>query len=414
MIAPVIFLLKGYPRLSETFIAEEIAALEAAGLPIQIVSMRHPTDTKIHPVHRSIKAPVSYLPEYLHREPWRVLRSIWHLRRAPGVASVVRAFMADLRRDFTRNRIRRFGQAFVLAAELPDRTAHVHAHFIHTPASVARYAAGLLRIAWSCSAHAKDIWTSPDWDLRQKLAEAAFTVTCTATGQSRLQSLAPDGVPVQLVYHGLRLDRFVRLALPASQRDGRDPALPVRILSVGRAVEKKGFDLLLEALALLPVGQAWSWTHIGGGALLCGLKMQAKRLGLDPRLTWRGSQDQDTVLDAYRAADLFVLPCRVAQDGDRDGLPNVLVEAQSQSLACISTTVAGVTELIDHGRNGILVAPDDPTALSTALRDLIADPDTRRRLGRAGALRIEASFDAAQATAALVTLFANHAEQRRG
>ncbi|MCW6510586.1 glycosyltransferase family 4 protein [Lichenifustis flavocetrariae] len=412
MIAPVVFLLKGYPRLSETFIAEEIAGLEAAGMPIRIVSMRQPTDKKIHPVHRRIKAPVSYLPEYLHREPLRVLRCVWSLRRAPGVALVFQAFVADLRRDFTRNRVRRFGQAFVLAAELPEGTAHVHAHFIHTPASVARYAAGLLRIAWSCSAHAKDIWTSPAWDLRQKLAEATFTVTCTAAGRSRLQSLTSEARQVSLVYHGLRLDRFVRLALPESRRDGRDPDMPVRLLSVGRAVEKKGFDLLLEALARIPADQAWSWIHIGGGALLPGLKMQAKRLGLEPRLTWCGSQDQDAVLDAYRAADLFVLPCRVASDGDRDGLPNVLVEAQSQGLACVSTRVAGVTELIDDGHNGILVPPDDPAALAAALTALIADPSARHRLGRAGALRVEASFDATRATAALMTLFADHAGAR--
>ncbi|MBE7212493.1 MAG: colanic acid biosynthesis glycosyltransferase WcaL, partial [Gluconacetobacter diazotrophicus] len=189
MPAPIVFLLKGYPRLSETFIAEEIAALERAGLPIHIVSLRHPTDTKRHPVHGIIRAPVTYLPEYLHHEPVRVLRALWHARRRPALPAVLKRVLADLRHDPSRNRVRRLGQALVLAAEVPAR--HLHAHFIHTPASVAAYAAHLTGLEWSCSAHAKDIWTTADRELRQKLAEARFTVTCTAAGQRLLDTLAP-------------------------------------------------------------------------------------------------------------------------------------------------------------------------------------------------------------------------------
>ncbi|MBE7220605.1 MAG: glycosyltransferase, partial [Caulobacteraceae bacterium] len=365
----MVFLLKGYPRLSETFIAEEIAALERAGLPIHIVSLRHPTDAKRHPVHAAIRAPVTYLPEYLHHEPLRVLRALWHLRRNAALPAVLKRFLRDLRHDLSRNRVRRLGQAFVLAAEVPAR--HLHAHFIHTPASVARYAAGLKGVAWSCSAHAKDIWTTPDRELRGKLAAACFTVTCTAAGQRRLEVLAAPGKPVRLVYHGLSLDRFVPLTLPRPDRDGRSADEPVRLLSVGRAVEKKGFDVLLAALARLGVGVAWEWTHIGGGPELATLRAQARMLGLEGRITWSGPQAQEAVLAAYRAADLFVLPCRIAADGDRDGLPNVLVEAQSQGLACVSTSVSGVVELIDEGRTGRLVGPDDPEALAAALASLI-------------------------------------------
>lgn len=403
---PIAFVLKGYPRLSETFIAEEIAALARAGLPIHIVSLRHPTDRKQHPVHRAIKAPVTYLPEYLHREPLRVLAAVWRLRASAGLPTLLRRFGRDLRRDMSRNRVRRLGQAFVLAAEVPAR--HLHAHFIHTPASVASYAAELTGLAWSCSAHAKDIWTSPDWELRDKLAAARFTVTCTAAGRERLQSLAPPAIPVQLVYHGLRLDRFVPLALPRADRDGQDPAAPVRLLSVGRAVPKKGFDVLLSALARLPAGLAWRWVHIGGGPELPILKAEADRLGLSGHIDWQGPQDQEAVLGAYRAADLFVLPCRIAADGDRDGLPNVLVEAQSQGLACVSTTVSGVVELIQPGRTGLLVSPDAPEALAEALASLITRPDERKRLGEAGRRRVAADFDAEAATARLLALFKAH------
>src|SRR6266516_2104501 len=150
----VAFVLKGYPRLSETFIAQEIRALEERGLDIQIVSLRHPTDRARHPVHGQIRAPVLYLPEYLKDEPRRVLEGWRRARLLPGYAAARRAWLADLARDPTPNRIRRFGQALVLAAELAPDIAHLHAHFLHTPASVARYAAMLRGLPWSVSAHA--------------------------------------------------------------------------------------------------------------------------------------------------------------------------------------------------------------------------------------------------------------------
>ena len=390
---PIVFLLKGYPRLSETFIAEEIRGLERRGFDLRIVAMRHPTDGRLHPVHEEIAAPVSYLPEYLHHAPFRVLRSWWAVRRAPGLSAAWRQFRHDLRQDLSRNRIRRFGQALVLAAELPPGVAQIHAHFIHTPASVAGYAATMMELPWSCSAHAKDIWTSPDWDLAQKLEAARWTVTCTAAGLDRLQALSPKDKPVTLVYHGLDLGRFRPLQLLRPRRDGSDPADPVHLLAVGRAVEKKGFDLLVDGLAAIPGAYAWRLVHVGGGPELPKLRAAAERRGLTDRIEWLGPQDQTAVLEQYRQADLFVLPCRVAGDGDRDGLPNVLVEAQSQGLACLSTRVGGVPELIEDCVNGRLVASEDAAALTTALIDLIRDPDLRRAYGRAGQGRVARLFD---------------------
>ena len=178
--APVAFVLKGYPRLSETFIAQEIRSLERMGLDIRLYSMRQPTDGKRHPVHDEIKALVVYLPEYLYQEPLRVLRGWRRARRMPGYRRAKAAWIRDLKRDRTPNRIRRFGQACVLAAELPSEIGRIHAHFLHTPSSVARYAAAMRELPWSASAHAKDIWTSPDWDIRDKLADLSWAVTCTA------------------------------------------------------------------------------------------------------------------------------------------------------------------------------------------------------------------------------------------
>src|SRR5262249_6269121 len=161
------------------------------GLDIRIVSLRHPTDQAVHPIHRDIRAPVKYLPEYLYQEPLRVLRAWLHRRRLQTYRTARQAWLRDLIRDPTPNRIRRFGQALGLAHELPRDVGWLHAHFIHPPGSVARYASLLTGLPWSCSAHAKDIWTTPAWELREKLAATAWAVTCTAQGRDYLAALAP-------------------------------------------------------------------------------------------------------------------------------------------------------------------------------------------------------------------------------
>src|SRR5687767_1250416 len=165
---------KGYPRLSETFIAQEILALEERGIPLDVWSLRQPTETHVHPMHKRIRAKARYLPEYLYQEPLRVLRGLAWSRRQPGFPALLQAFWRDLRRDLTPNRARRLGQALVLARELPPDVAHLHVHYLHTPASVVRYTAILTGRGWSFSAHAKDIWTTPDWEKREKLAQAAW------------------------------------------------------------------------------------------------------------------------------------------------------------------------------------------------------------------------------------------------
>jgi glycosyltransferase involved in cell wall biosynthesis len=387
--------LKGYPRLSETFIAEEIRGLEARGLDLRLVALRRPTDRAVHPVHREIRAPVTYLPEYLHQAPLRVLRAWWRRRRSAGYRAARTLWLADLRRDPTRNRLRRFGQALVLAAELPPAVGWLHAHFLHTPASVTRYAAVLSGLPWSASAHAKDVWTTPAWDLADKLAALRWAVTCTRANLRYLATLAADPDRIELVYHGLDRRRFPPFDASRPPRDGRDPADPVVLLSVGRAVAKKGFDVLLEALARLPPDLAWRLVHIGDGPLLPALRQQARHLGLAGRIAWQGAQPQDQVLTAYRAADLFVLACRITGDGDRDGLPNVLVEAQSQGLACIASRVSAIPELIEDARTGILVPAEDPAALAAAIHRLAIDPAARQRLGAAGLRHITGQFAAA-------------------
>ena len=217
----VAVVLKGYPRLSETFIAQEILSLEQSGLEIDLISLRHPTDPSSHPIHREIRGALNYLPEYLYQEPLRVFKAWLRVRKTPGYKKAWGTWIRDLRRDRSPNRIRRFGQALVLANELSSSTTLIYAHFLHTPSSVARYAALMRDLPWAFSAHAKDIWTTPDWEKNEKLADCAWAVTCTETGFQHLSELAPKGTDIKRIYHGLDLARFPDPGIKEGARNGQ-------------------------------------------------------------------------------------------------------------------------------------------------------------------------------------------------
>ena len=385
---PLAVVVKGYPRLSETFVAQELLALEARGHAFEIWSLRHPYDDRTHPLHDRIRARPRYLPEYLYQEPLRVLRGVARAVRMPGFGATARQWLRDLGRDRTANRVRRFGQACVLAAELPEATRFLYAHFLHTPGSVARYAAAMWGGEWGISAHAKDIWTIPDWEKREKLADARFLVTCTGSGAEHLRGLAPDPARVGLVYHGLDLTRFP----DPPARAPRAAGAPLVLLSVGRLVAKKGYDDLIEALAALPPGLDWRFRHVGGGALKDELSARAEAAGIADRIAWLGKRDQTEVIAEMRGADLFVLPSKIAGDGDRDGLPNVLMEAASQALPILTTAVSAIPEFIEDGVHGALVPPGDPAALAARIEAIAAAPEAAEAQARAARARLVAEF----------------------
>ena len=390
-VRPLAIVVKCWPRLSETFVAQELAALEAQGQRFQIWSLRHPANEKLHPLHQQVVAPVHYVPEYLHQEVGRVTRCWRACRRLSGYRDAWKIFIADLRRDFTRNRVRRFGQACVLAAEVPDSLKAVYAHFLHTPSSVARYAAIMRGIPWSYSAHAKDIWTAPDWELKEKLDSgphgASFGVTCTAIGAKHLRSLCDRDDRIDLVYHGLDLSRFPS----PPERPDRGANSELRLLSVGRMVEKKGYDRLIAALALLPDTINWQFTHIGGGDLKSSLQEQARAAQVAEKINWLGEREQPEVVEAMRNADVFILPSRIAADGDRDGLPNVLMEAASQKLPIIATSVSAIPEFLQHNVHALL-SVDSAEALAAAIAELAENHTKRASLADAAYQRLVNDF----------------------
>ena len=331
------------------------------------------------------------MPEYLYQHPIRITSALIRALFNKQFYIVLPKFLKDLARDLTPNRIRRFGQALVLAQEIEPDRQWLYVHFLHTPASVVRYTSYLNKLPWSCSAHAKDIWTSEDWEIREKLVELEWLVTCTKSNTSHLKALSHNPDKVSLLYHGLDLSRFPQTTA-FNHTSGADAGNPVQLVSVGRAVSKKGYDVLLKALAKLPNNLHWQFTHIGGGSLLDELKAQARDLKIDDKIKWLGAQNFEQVLTHYQAADIFVLASRIDKDGDRDGLPNVLMEAMTQRLACVASNISGIPELIINRENGILVEPDQAEQLSNALNELAESPEFRKTLGENGYKTVTEKF----------------------
>lgn len=385
-------LVHAWPRLSMTFVAQELVGLEDEGLELWLATYGQP-DRIRHPIHDRLKAPIHRLRS---GGPGirRFIRAWSKVRSRPGFSEALKLFRREIRTGRKRRQWRAFARGVILAAELPTDIRAIYVHFIGSSATVARYASTISGLPLAASAHARDIWTSTETDVRAKLDAMRWCATCTTVGADYLRTLTDNPAKIHLIYHGLSFERFPSDPPERSNRDGADAADPVRLLSVGRAVEKKGFDVLLAALASLPPQLHWRWTHVGDGKIMEQLRRNADEFGLSDRVDWLGARDQQAVIELYRSSDLFVLPCREARDGDRDGLPNVLMEAQSQALPCLSTDFSEIPELIIHGRTGVLVPPGEMPPLASALERLIRSPGERETLGMAGYKRVRSCFEA--------------------
>lgn len=384
----IAYILKMYPRFSETFIVNEILELERQGVDVRVYSLRKPDDGRFHASLARVKAGVIYVPQYPQVELERVQRAHQQVyQAAPAAYQALRAEVEALQDEFL---LKRFVQAGVIAAHLLQHPVDgMHAHFASSATRVAGYVHRLIGLPYSFTAHAKDIFheqVNPE-SLRVKMRDARFVVTVSDFNRAYLQELL-DGTPgdVRRLYNGIDLDAFT----PALQAT-REPNL---ILSVGRLVEKKGFEDLIRACALLRQGGVDARCEIiGAGERREALRALIDSLDLGQAVRLVGPKPQDEVMAAYRRAAVFALPCIVAQDGNRDGLPTVLLEAMASGLPVVSTTLVGVPEIIDHKVNGLLVEPGNPAALAAHLALLLRDADLRRSLGEAGRQKVAECFD---------------------
>jgi glycosyltransferase involved in cell wall biosynthesis len=398
--APVLgIVLKGFPRLSETFVTREIRMLEDSGLELHLFAIRDPGEPPVNDEARRVRAHVTYLPDRF-TWMWHVLLSAQIAARRARPAAYDRALKLALARTLRERSfatLKRFLQAgWLVARGLPATgVVHLHAHFAHDPTSVAFFAARLSGLPFSFSAHAKDIYAQdPAW-LATKILEARLVVTCTGHNRARLEALAPPNARVLLAYHGIHAERFARVP-KGEAGPTTNPSRVPELLSVGRLVPKKGFVVLLEALARLAQrGIAFHATLIGDGPLRERLLARIQGLGLEGRVTLIASMPQSELIARFRAADLFALACEVQPDGDRDGIPNVIFEAMAMELPVVATRVSGIPECIEDGHSGVLVPEKDPAALAEAIAELLADPSRAREIGRAARLRVASAFDAA-------------------
>jgi glycosyltransferase involved in cell wall biosynthesis len=395
------YLLKTYPKVSETFILQEILDLEALGLGLEIFSLQRPTDAIVHSLARQVLAPITYLPTSMRQREGRPLMA--HLRlftaypqRYMSTLRFVRQLPAGLAWS-------EFIQGGCLAwALLKSNIRHLHAHFATEPAGTAELVHRFTGIPYSLTCHAKDIFLSSPDDLLRKMYHARFVVTCTEANRAYLQGIAGGGTPIHRIYHGLNLTRFDSLRTTDSSVDTGIPT----ILSVGRFREKKGFLTLIRACRILvDAGHRFRCQIVGYGPLQPEMEGLIRTLGLNETLLLCGKKTLEEVVDLYRRATIFTLPCQVADDGDRDGIPNVFMEAMAMGLPVVSTDISGIPELIEHNRNGLLVREQDPEELAKALGRLLEHPEFRATLGQAGRETIVNNFVSEQSSRQLKALF---------
>src|SRR2546427_6983466 len=374
------YVVKRYPRYSETFVVAEIAAHEAAGLEVEIFSLYPPNDTHFQDAIARVRAPVCYLPSQGLKavDLWAALEDA--AATLPGMWGELEAARGEEALSVC--------QAAVLACEVRRRAIdHLHAHFASAPATVARLASRLAKVPYTFTAHAKDIFTAtarPE-DLRRKLAAAAAVITVSDYNHHYLtEAYGVAAARVHRVYNGLDLDQFCYES--PTQR-------PPRIAAVGRLVEKKGFADLVEACAILRTrGLAFRCDIVGTGPLEPALQALVQSHGLEGRVQLLGPRPRYEVIEHVRSAAVLAAPCVVGSDGDRDGLPTVLLEAMALGTPCVATAVTAIPELLNPGEAGLGVPEPDPPALAVALERLLTDPTLRERAATPARRRMEADF----------------------
>ncbi len=427
MEAAVGYVLMGYPRVSETFIASELLRVERAGIPVRLFvvkavepherDLRHPVNDAIEATpHRLPDASCLTLPLHLwrprHLKPFAPALKRVARKRPKGLARAAGTTLAQALRDRRaplagprKVYVKELLQAIALADRLLDapEVRHLHAHFAHGTTTITWHAARIAGLPFSFTGHARDIYAehlNPKGWLKRKLHAARFAVTCTEANVRHLRSIAPEAT-IHLVYHGLNAD-FAALA-----RHGERPqANGLRVLAVGRMVAKKGFDVLVDACAQLKQqGVPFEAAIVGqDGKHAAAVRDRITRHGLEDDVALPGAMGQRELLAEYRRATALCMPSRLLPD-DRDGIPNVLIEAMAAGTPVVASAVSGIPELIEHDVNGLLVAPEDARQLADALVRLHDDPKLAQRLATHGRRTVEARFDGDRLATKLADLF---------
>ncbi|MAT97551.1 MAG: colanic acid biosynthesis glycosyltransferase WcaL [Anaerolineaceae bacterium] len=395
------YLIGTYPLLTTTFIDREIRLLRQRGVTVQVVSIRRPK-RPLSPEQELLATDVLYL---LPVSPVKLVAAfLWAGVLRPFITWRTLFYLLTRPHPDFKARLKtilHFGTG-VYAAFLQRQQPghHIHAHFVDRAATAAIVMSRLLNRPYSVTAHANDIYVDPVL-LPEKMAEAKFVATCTRYNETHLARLNGNGMGKKLhcIYHGLDIDQYQPVK-------GKRPSTTPLLLAVGQLKEKKGFAHLLRACRLLK-DQAYDFQcHIvGEGPDRQALTHQIQQLGLGETVELCGALPHQGVIDKYRAADIFVLPCITGQDGDRDGIPNVILEAMAMELPVVSTRHSGIPEVVVDGVNGLLVPPADDTALARALAKLLDDENGRSQLGQRGRQTVIESFSVEKNVERLLTQF---------
>jgi len=384
------YLVGTYPALTTTFIAREVVLLQQWGAQLKVFSIRRPA-APLTPEQKALEQGVVYLLpanllsllashlRFVLLRPAKYFGTLFYLltRRHETLASRVKTLL-------------HFGEGVYWAALLRgEKWDWLHAHFVDRAATLAMVASNLLGVPYSVTAHANDIYVSPVL-LPEKLSRASFVATCTGYNQKHLSRLLPEAFArkVKRIYHGLDLEAY--------RRESHTPNGKPLLVSVGQLKEKKGFAFLLDACRLLrDAKHDFECQIVGEGPLREALGQQIRSLRLEDVVTLCGALPHSQVVEKYRRATLFVLSCVLGGDGDRDGIPNVILEAMAMELPVVSTRHSGIPEVVHDGINGLLVEPGDVQALATALAHLLSDPATARRFGSLARHTVLENFDLA-------------------
>jgi glycosyltransferase involved in cell wall biosynthesis len=399
---PIAYVLQSFPLLTETFVYREVWALERRGLQVA-------TFAAWKPDKEALSQEVKHLLDcttYVFPISWtRFIRAhlsslIKHPRKYLGTLILVVTPKGESLSN-RRRTLFHFGEAVYLAEEMRvQHIQHIHAHFCINAATIALVASRLLDISFSFTAH--NVLFTDRVILKEKIRAASFVAAISHFTRESLVRLVPGdavGHKIHIVHCGITPEAFA----PLEPKPANDiPSL----LFVGQLCERKGATVLVEACRILVErGVNFHCVIVGEGPQKAVVEDLVEQYALQEEIELVGTVFQERIQAYYQRADVFVLPCVTASNGDVDGVPVSLMEAMAVEVAAVSTHVSGIPELIKDGVNGLLVPEQDPPALADALQTVLEDDELRSRLGKNGRRKIIREFNVDISARQLATLF---------